>query len=41
MNEILDEEVIFGKGKFQSVYSKNAIYINWIEIMQIIQFFIF
>ena len=34
MTEILDEEIIFGKSKFPSIYAKNAIYNNWIEIIQ-------
>jgi hypothetical protein len=33
MSEILDEEIIFGVSKFPSIYAKNAIYNNWIEII--------
>ncbi len=32
-SEVLDEEIIFGKFKFPSIYAKNAIYNNWIEIL--------
>ena len=31
--EVLDEEIVFGKFKFPSIYAKNAIYNNWIEIL--------
>ena len=33
ISEILEEEIIFGKSKFPSIYAKNAIYNNWIEII--------
>ena len=34
MNDILNEEVIFGKKKILGEYSKNAIYSYWIEIIK-------
>jgi hypothetical protein len=33
ISEILEEDIIFGKSKFPSIYAKNAIYNNWIEII--------
>lgn len=34
MNEILNEEIIFGKKKILGDYSKNAICSYWIEIIK-------
>lgn len=34
MNDILNEDIVFGKKKILGEYSKNAIYSYWIEIIK-------
>ena len=36
ISEIYEESVIFGNNKFMCIYAKNAIFTNWIEIIQLI-----
>lgn len=34
MNFLFEDDVIFGKQKFKSIYGKNLIYQHWLETMQ-------